>query len=169
MGVDEWAIQNYFFAVRDVAASHNEFRQSTGIGGAMPLQVIDDNHYLSEEQALELRTSLARIRKNNEHYGMRIDYNWSTDLNAYYCSAKIPSADSKCDFPYSRLDIQPSGLMSFCGRFARRLSPLACCKTAELWSRLSQFSEWCPSCLTPFTRAMPAASSGLRRPASAAS
>ncbi|HKN16425.1 MAG TPA: radical SAM/SPASM domain-containing protein [Candidatus Sulfotelmatobacter sp.] len=115
LGVEEWTIANYFFAVRGVAEAHNEFRQRTGIGGALPLHVIDGDHYLSEEQVLDLRTSLARIRKNNERHAMRIDYSWSTDLNAYYCSAKIPSADSKCDFPYSRLDVQPSGLMGFCG------------------------------------------------------
>ena len=40
---------------------------------------------------------------------------------------------------------------------------------AELWSKLSQFPERWPSCFTPFTRLMPAASSGLSSPASAAS
>ena len=115
LGIEEWSIVNYFFAVPGVADAHNEFRQRTGIGEALPLHVIDGDHYLSEEQVLDLKTSLARIRKNNERYGMRIDYKWSTDLNAYYSSAEVPSADSKCDFPYSRLDIHPSGRMSFCG------------------------------------------------------
>src|ERR1700690_1013579 len=115
LGIKEWTIVDYFFAVRGVVDSHNEFRQRTGIGEAMPLHVIDGGHYLAEEQVLDLKMSLARVRKNNERYRMRIDYKWSTDLDAYYCSSKAPSVDSKCDFPYTRLDIQPSGRMSFCG------------------------------------------------------
>jgi hypothetical protein len=114
LGAEEWTIANYFFAIPEVADAHDEFRQRTGVGEAMPLHVIDGDHYLSEEQVSDLEESLARIRKNNERYGMRIDYNWSADLHAYY-SAKFPSADSRCDFPYSKIEIHPSGRISLCG------------------------------------------------------
>ena len=115
LGVKEWTIENHFFAVRGVVKAHAEFRQRTGIGEALPLHVIDGGRYLSEEQVLELEASLARIRKNNERYGMRIDFNWSTDLHAYYSSAEVPTADSRCDAPYTRLEVYPSGQLSFCG------------------------------------------------------
>jgi len=42
-------------------------------------------------------------------------------------------------------------------------------RTAELSSALNQFPERNPSCLTPFTRLIPAANSGLSKPESAAS
>lgn len=114
LGVKEWSIANYFFAVPGVADAHDEFRQKTGIGEALPLHVLNDGHYLSSEQVSDLQGSLARVRAKNGQYGMRIDYNWSTDLQAYYASARNPSSDSRCDFPYSRIDIQPSGRMSLC-------------------------------------------------------
>jgi hypothetical protein len=47
--------------------------------------------------------------------------------------------------------------------------PYACLSTSELCSALSQFPDRNPSCLTPFTWLIPAASSGLNKPESAAS
>src|SRR5216683_6523413 len=47
--------------------------------------------------------------------------------------------------------------------------PQACVSTSELCAALNQFPARNPSCLTPFTRLIPAASSGLSKPASAAS
>src|SRR5271170_1316520 len=48
------------------------------------------------------------------------------------------------------------------------LSPQECCSTSELCSALNQLPERKPSCLTPFTRLIPAANSGLSKPESAA-
>ena len=49
------------------------------------------------------------------------------------------------------------------------LLPQACWSTSELCFALSQLPERKPSCLTPFTRLIPAANSGLSKPESAAS
>src|SRR6266581_5681736 len=48
---------------------------------------------------------------------------------------------------------------------AHSVSP-ACLSTSELCSALNQFPDRNPSCLTPLTRLIPAANSGLSKPAS---
>jgi hypothetical protein len=55
-------------------------------------------------------------------------------------------------------------------RVEKRKAPsVAHLSTSELCSVLNQLPERNPSCLTPLTRLIPAASSGLSKPASAAS
>jgi len=54
-------------------------------------------------------------------------------------------------------------------RLARLLSPRECWSTSELCSALNQLPERNPSYLTPLTRLIPAANSGLSKPESAAS
>jgi len=51
----------------------------------------------------------------------------------------------------------------------RIVSSLACLSTSELCSGLNQFRELNLSCLTPFTRLIPAAGSGHSKPESVAS
>ena len=54
-------------------------------------------------------------------------------------------------------------------RTLRRPSPSAFSSKSRAWSCVSQFPVRAPSCFAPLTRRIPAASSGLSRPESAAS
>jgi hypothetical protein len=53
------------------------------------------------------------VREQNRSLGVRINYNWGVDLDNYY-SERMPSRQSGCDLPYSRLDIHTDGGISVC-------------------------------------------------------
>src|SRR5208282_2910577 len=76
-------------------------------------------------------------------------------LQAHKFRSAKPQPNSKASMAWSRL--------------ARMLFPRALLSTSELSSALNQFPERNPSCLTPSTRLIPAANSGLSKPESAAS
>lgn len=111
LGVQEWTIVNHFFIPRRISAIAEQFRQVTGIGETLPLHIVDDERYLSEDQARELKDCLDTVRANSA--GMRIDHNWATDLKAYY-SSQQPSPKSRCDMAFYRLDVHPDGRLTLC-------------------------------------------------------
>jgi hypothetical protein len=95
-----------------------QLRQATGIGESLYLHIVDDEGYLSEDQARELKSCLDIVRAHSA--GMRIDYNWTTDLQAYY-SSQSPSPASRCDMAFSRLEVFPDGRLALCiGGFTHR-------------------------------------------------
>lgn len=111
LGVQEWTLVNHFFIPRRISVVADQFRQTTAIGETLPLHIIDEERYLSEDQTRELKDCLNIVRANSA--GMRIDFNWTTDLQAYY-SSQLPSPASRCDMAFYRLDVHPDGQLTLC-------------------------------------------------------
>jgi len=113
MGIRQWVINNYQFVTKEVLEANESFRIKTGIGESIVGDRIDDKSCFSPVEIAELKRSLAAVRRDQADLGMRIYYNWSTDLDAYYSNAS-PAPDGKCTWPFTRADIQVDGSIILC-------------------------------------------------------
>ena len=117
MGVRRWVIQNYAFITDGAMAAHRQMRAETGIGDQlMQHHVPGVDSYLTPIEVAEFRKSLQRIREMSKTRlgGMRIDFDWNLDLDAYY-SSRRPALSSSCNLPFTRVDVFPDGRIATCG------------------------------------------------------
>jgi MoaA/NifB/PqqE/SkfB family radical SAM enzyme len=112
-GINQWVINNYQFVTEQAVEKHQAFKLKTGIGDFIVGDRLGNRSYFSDVEIVELKKSLARVRNEQKHSGMRIYYNWSTDLDAYYSPA-FPSSGSKCNLPFNRVDILANGSVVLC-------------------------------------------------------
>ncbi|MGB7758854.1 MAG: radical SAM protein [Bryobacteraceae bacterium] len=116
-GVRDWVIQNYFFATDETMRRHYEFKARTGVGDKVMLHHIPGNDsYLTKEEVMELKASLARTRAllGRSLRDMTVNFDWNLDLDKYYSPAP-PSHKSSCALPYTRVDVFPDGRIALCG------------------------------------------------------
>jgi len=72
---------------------------------------------------------------------MRIDYNWTTDLQAYY-SSQSPSPASRCHMAFSRLEVFPDGRLALCiGGFTIGSIPESTIRAAWYGERARYFGD----------------------------
>lgn len=112
-GVRQWIINNYQFVTNQAVERHESFRNKTGIGDFIVGDRTGGQAYFSHDEIAGLKESLARVRLDLEHLGMRICFNWATDLEAYY-SPEFPGPNSKCSLPFNRVDIHADGSIFLC-------------------------------------------------------
>jgi MoaA/NifB/PqqE/SkfB family radical SAM enzyme len=112
-GVREWVINNYQFVTDQAVERHESFKNKTGIGDFIAGDRTGNQGYLSSGEIAGLKESLARVWSDQARLGMRIYYNRSCDLDAYYSPA-FPTSDSKCSLPFNRVDIHADGSIFLC-------------------------------------------------------
>ena len=113
LGIRYWGISNYFYLNRNAQERHQAFAHMNALSGSVAAHTIPDEVYLTSDQVLALRCSLQRVRQSNRQLRLGIAYAWDIDLDAYY-STRQASRSSKCDLPYTRLDIHTDGHMAVC-------------------------------------------------------
>jgi MoaA/NifB/PqqE/SkfB family radical SAM enzyme len=111
--VKYWGVANYFFVTQSAMRAHRIFALRQGLNGAVAADAIEGDVYLTHEQVQDLKASLERVRAQNLSLRLRINYNWDADLDRYY-SPEMPSRRSRCDLPYSRLDVHSDGGIAIC-------------------------------------------------------
>ena len=117
MGVRRWMIQNYAFITDSAMAAHLRMKAETGIGDQlMEHHVSGVDSYLTREEVHGFKDSLRRVRemRSTRLRGMRIDFDWNLDLDAYY-SSRRPALSSSCSLPFNRVDVYPDGRIATCG------------------------------------------------------
>jgi MoaA/NifB/PqqE/SkfB family radical SAM enzyme len=113
LGVKNWGVANYFFVTESAMRAHRAFALAHGLTGAVAADAIEGDSYLTPGQVQDLKASLARVRRQNRSFGMRIVYSWEMDLDRYY-SARPPSRACQCELPYNRLDVHTNGNIAVC-------------------------------------------------------
>jgi MoaA/NifB/PqqE/SkfB family radical SAM enzyme len=113
LGVKEWCLSNYFFITKEAVAAHEHSCKIYGLSNRLAQHGIDNDSYFEKSEITELKSSLDRVRVRCERAGIRLNYQWDLNLDAYY-SPKMPSAQSKCSFIGNRIEIYPDGRIGVC-------------------------------------------------------
>ena len=139
LGLRNWGISNYFYLNRAAHERHQVFALVNGLSGAVTAHTIAEEVYLTQEQVNHLKASLRRIKDANRKLGLRIAYAWNVDVDAYY-SMRQASHASRCDLPYSRLDIHTDGHMAICVS-GKKIGQVGEDSIADVWSgrRLAEY------------------------------
>jgi len=139
MGLRNWGISNYFYLNRVAHERHQVFALIHGLSGAVTAHTIAEDVYLTRNQVQDLKASLRSIKDANRKLGLRIAYAWNVDVDAYY-SIRQASRASRCELPYSRLDIHTDGHMAVCVS-GKKIGKVGEDSIADVWSgtRLAQY------------------------------
>jgi MoaA/NifB/PqqE/SkfB family radical SAM enzyme len=139
LGVQNWGISNYFYLNRNAHERHQAFTLINGLSGAVAAHAISEDVYLTPVQVQDLKASLRRVTRANRKLGLRIAYAWNVDVDAYY-SVRQASRATRCELPYSRLDIHTDGHMAVCVS-GKRIGQVGEDSIADVWSsrRLAEY------------------------------